>query len=182
MAPNNFKDLNGLRFGRLIVVERAPNIPRRGRSHSRTAWKVHCDCGVEKIVTSSDLRDGRTRSCGCYRDQRRFLPPGVAAFNALNLKYRKDSEYRGIIFSLSESEFRQLTQGNCFYCGIVPAQVWDAPGGDYTYNGIDRMDSDGHYTVENCVSCCWKCNEMKMGKTVAKFIAACKAVAKHHDN
>lgn len=31
----------------------------------------------------------------------------------------------------------------------------------YTYNGVDRLDSSMGYTPDNCVPCCWECNNMK---------------------
>lgn len=52
-------ELTGQRFGRLLVIRRAPN---RGRW---TAWTCRCDCGVEKVVASTGLVQGSTRSCGC---------------------------------------------------------------------------------------------------------------------
>jgi hypothetical protein len=55
-----FVDLTGQRFGRLTVIERAPN---KGR---RTMWLCKCDCGTEKVICQEDLHSGKTVSCGCY--------------------------------------------------------------------------------------------------------------------
>jgi len=49
----------GQRFGRLVVLHRAPN------KGARAAWHVRCDCGGETVVTGNHLRTGNTRSCGC---------------------------------------------------------------------------------------------------------------------
>lgn len=56
-------DLTGQKFGRLIVLESAPN---KGR---RTQWKCLCDCGNECIVATDSLRSGRTQSCGCLHSE-----------------------------------------------------------------------------------------------------------------
>ena len=65
-GPTRFIDLTGQRFERLVVTGRAPNIG------DRTAWHVRCDCGVETIKLSLNLRSGVTRSCGCLmRDAER---------------------------------------------------------------------------------------------------------------
>lgn len=60
-------DLTGQRFGRLVVIERAPN---RGQ---KTFWLCQCDCGNMHEVQSGYLK--RTtkpiRSCGCLYDERR---------------------------------------------------------------------------------------------------------------
>ena len=54
-----FENLAGQRFGKLLVIERAPN---RGRN---TAWLCKCDCGESKVVPAYRLKSGRTASCGC---------------------------------------------------------------------------------------------------------------------
>ena len=65
-------DLSGSRFGRLAVVERAPNDGRR------TMWRCRCDCGAETVVAANHLRSGRTASCGCLR--RRHGAHGTATY------------------------------------------------------------------------------------------------------
>lgn len=55
-----FVDLTGQKYGRLSVINRAPN------KNGRVAWNCICDCGTKKVVTSHDLRSGNTKSCGCY--------------------------------------------------------------------------------------------------------------------
>jgi 5-methylcytosine-specific restriction endonuclease McrA len=37
-------------------------------------------------------------------------------------------------------------------------------------NGIDRIDSNKGYTMDNCVSCCWTCNRMKGNMTQQNFL------------
>lgn len=59
--PNKIKDLIGLKFGLLTVIERAENIA------GRAAWLCQCDCGGTKVVRSSNLQKGVTKSCGCLR-------------------------------------------------------------------------------------------------------------------
>jgi hypothetical protein len=57
-------DLVGHVFGRLTVLERtAPT------SGSRR-WRCGCACGQERNVTTTDLRRGRVKSCGCLRVER----------------------------------------------------------------------------------------------------------------
>ena len=56
-SPN----LAGQRFGRYVVVERAPEVV------ARAGWVCRCDCGTLKVVLAQDLKSGGTRSCGCAR-------------------------------------------------------------------------------------------------------------------
>lgn len=52
----------GLRFGRLVVVERRPG-HSRGDGHA--LWLCQCDCGNQSVVRSHHLRTGTIKSCGC---------------------------------------------------------------------------------------------------------------------
>lgn len=59
--PSNVKDLSGLVFGKLTVLEYA------GIVNGRHAWECECDCGTKKIIIGKNLTGGNTTSCGCYR-------------------------------------------------------------------------------------------------------------------
>jgi hypothetical protein len=54
-------DLKGLKFGKLLVLDRAPN------KGSRVMWICKCDCGSQnKTVRGSHLTAGKIISCGCH--------------------------------------------------------------------------------------------------------------------
>ena len=62
-------DLTDMVFGSLTALYRTEN------HGDRTAWLCRCVCGNEVVVTTHDLRAGKTKSCGClshanpsYRD------------------------------------------------------------------------------------------------------------------
>lgn len=57
-------DLTGRRFGRLIVRERAG-----ANSGGNATWWCDCDCGRETRSVGTDLRLGRTVSCGCHAQE-----------------------------------------------------------------------------------------------------------------
>lgn len=56
-------NLIGEKYGKLTVIRKAPNVK------GRTAWYCLCDCGnsEEIIVTTKNLRNGITQSCGCLK-------------------------------------------------------------------------------------------------------------------
>ncbi len=58
-----FKDLEGHRFGRLVVVGYL------GKA-MRGQWWCKCDCGMQVRVMTGNLLRGHTRSCGCYGKER----------------------------------------------------------------------------------------------------------------
>lgn len=61
-----FIDLTGKVFGRLTVISQCE------RMGSSIAWLCRCECGNEKKVRGSDLRSGKTQSCGCLGRERRL--------------------------------------------------------------------------------------------------------------
>jgi len=74
--PSRVKDMTGLRFGRLLVLEYAGRAIGGG-----SWWRCRCDCGNEKVIRQSNLRGG-TKSCGCVgreilRKQRKGHHPAI---------------------------------------------------------------------------------------------------------
>lgn len=55
-------DLTGMTFGQLTVVEVSGTDKRR-----ETLWLCNCACGGQARVPASNLRNGRTSSCGCLQ-------------------------------------------------------------------------------------------------------------------
>lgn len=183
------KDLNGKRFGKLLVLSFVDIYKHKAR------WLCKCDCGKEIVSIGVYLTIGDTQSCGCllkekerengnksgknnlakYIESKR-KPPGESSRNHLFYLYKYKASHRNISFELSIGEFSTLTKGNCFYCGIKPFQIKLQKGvNPYVYNGIDRKDSAKGYSVDNCVSCCGTCNTAKMDMSFDKFSAWIKS-------
>lgn len=60
MPANNFVDILGQRFGRLVVLRRS--LAPYGK---HAFWQCQCDCGNVSIVIGKRLRRGESKSCGC---------------------------------------------------------------------------------------------------------------------
>ena len=56
-----FKDLTGQKFNRLTVLELGER-----NSSGQIQWKCKCDCGNIVLVTTTYLKTGHTKSCGCF--------------------------------------------------------------------------------------------------------------------
>ena len=57
------RNLTGLRFGKLVVIEQAEDyISPKGRHEAN--WLCKCDCNNYTIVRTSDLKSKQTKSCG----------------------------------------------------------------------------------------------------------------------
>lgn len=61
------KDLSGLRFGRLRVQD-VHGLCSCGTG-TQLVWRCLCDCGAVTLVHAGNLKRGRTRSCGCFRNE-----------------------------------------------------------------------------------------------------------------
>jgi hypothetical protein len=163
------KDITNQRFGRLVAIRDT------GRSKYKSGsrlWLCRCDCGNSINSELCHLTSGDTKSCGCLkgeilrtRTESERLNDGESAFNALYRDYRRSAARKGRQFELTKEQFRYLTSGECFYCGEVPRREYWANAqrlsGPYVYNGIDRLNNDLGYVVDNCVPCCWRCNQLK---------------------
>lgn len=139
------KDLTGTRFGKLLVFERL------GSERGKSTWRCVCDCGNTTIKVASDLKSGRSKSCGCIRATRN------------NHYIHGDSHTRlhNIwTLMLQRCENPKATSYNRYGGrGISVCSEWH----DYTVfkkwaiaNGyredltLDRRDNDGGYCPGNC--------------------------------
>ena len=175
----NLVDETGKQYKYLTVIERAGK-----NSIGCATWLCRCSCGHETIAAGSELRRGHIQSCGCLRKRnvgRPPLPKGEAAFNQLYRQYTRNAKTRGYKFNLSKPEFRELTQQPCHYCGALPSNSYNHPhtNGAYTYSGLDRMDNDKGYTLDNVVPCCIVCNYIKLDASYDEFLAWIKQVYLH---
>jgi len=181
MKRNNFENIIGQRFGRLIVLE----FSHKDRYYCKY-FKCQCDCGNTCLAMASGLRLNYYKSCGCLRKEcgtrnikfaiqgskmKKRLPDGICAFNELYYTYKRNSKKRNIEFNLNKQEFEMLTKGNRFYCNAARFLINYVKriSSGYTYNGVDRVDNMKGYTIENCVSCCKYCNYSKNNRSIEDF-------------
>lgn len=164
------KDLTNEKFNILIAIKYLYS-----NKNNKAVWLCKCDCGNLTEVVGSSLTSGNTTSCGCLdikrRKNNRFgrrIGYGEGSFNYLYDVYKRSANKRGHTFGLTKEQFKELTRGNCVYCGVEPKQIVKVKTciGSYIYNGIDRIDSNKGYILDNCVPCCRKCNNNKNGTTI----------------
>lgn len=172
------EDLTGRLFGRLNVIEKL-------HINNRTKWRCRCICGKEVLRTANALTNKRhaVKSCGCYIKEyrktlgpsRRAASPQEGGANAIFRQYQINAEKKGLAFELTKERWLRLTQLPCVYCGALKSNRHKANKKcnytqDFTYNGIDRVDSAKGYIESNCVSCCGTCNLAKRHMPVKEFL------------
>ena len=145
------ENLIGKRFGRLVVISRAPN----GRNW-HTRWNCICDCGNQCIVSASHLKNGHTQSCGCLNREI------TATRNKENRKYEYCNHR---IYDCWKDMIKRCTQKNRHNAknyilkGITVCEEWydfecfqewalnNGYADDLT---LDRIDNSKNYCPENC--------------------------------
>ena len=173
-------DLTHEKFHRLTVLRRNTEAPG-------VQWLCQCSCGNITSVTTSHLKSGHTKSCGCFNVEKsteRCVARGnkeQSKYNALYSHYKRNAERRGIPFLLTQSEVISVIHKPCYYCGCVESDTFARKEKDYTikHNGMDRVDPAKGYELTNIVPCCKTCNFAKHTMTQAEFYDWIKRVSIH---
>lgn len=176
--PRPLNDLTGQKFGNLIVLQFIDYKRDVNGNHKGSNWLCQCLCDKnnERIVSRSSLISGKVRHCGCLA-KTRGLPKGEASFNSYYSDYSHSAGKKNLDFELNQDDFKKLIYNDCYYCGIHPLRAWPSLknmarrqyNGFIYVNGIDRVNNDKGYLVNNCVSCCSTCNLAKRSMTTEEF-------------
>ncbi len=97
------------------------------------------------------------------------------------MTYIHNARKRQLSFNIEKEDFRRLTSQSCTYCGIVPSKIHTSGTflGSYTYNGLDRVDNEKGYELDNVTPCCETCNRAKLVMTREEFLNWVKQVYNH---
>ena len=149
-----FIDLTGQRFGRWLVIKREGS-----DKYNNATWFCRCDCGTERVCSGNDLRQGKSRSCGCLKidttikrstkNNKRYSRLYVVWLDmkgrCTNPNDKSYSYYGGRGITVCD-EWRNNFQA--FYDWAM-ANGYDenAPYGKCT---MDRIDNDKGYSPDNC--------------------------------
>jgi hypothetical protein len=159
----NFKDITGARFGNLVVTGYKLVTFPSGQRGSR--WFCDCDCGGKTEVGLSNLRSGSTKSCGCLLTTH-LKKLGISKRKCKTKEastkfswYKRNAKARLIEWQISSKLFEQLLTESCKYCGSIEKI------------GIDRVDVNLPYRIDNVAPCCTTCNQAKNNRSVSDFAA-----------
>lgn len=153
------------KFGRLTVISEYEN------NGIHTRWLCMCSCGNEKVVVTTYLKNGYTKSCGCLRKEM------TGNRGKLNKKhgFRKTNDYtiwkniKARCYNVNSQEYKNY--GNR---GIKLHNEWINDAGsfinyirllpDYGKKdySLDRINNDGDYVPDNLR---WATNEEQSQNT-----------------
>lgn len=85
----------------------------------------------------------------------------------LKARNAKNKQCRELTMELSRDQYFKLLSAPCYYCGSIENI------------GVDRVNNAETYKEENCVSCCWSCNDMKGTLDGYKFLNMIQKIANH---
>lgn len=101
-----FEDLTGKKFNRLTVLCLGER-----NSCNQLQWKCKCDCGNIVLVTTSFLKSGHTKSCGCYNKESSSNRLKSKEFNDARSQYRKNNFLKDGT-SLALINYKKLRKNN----------------------------------------------------------------------
>jgi len=93
-------------------------------------------------------------------------------------QYKKSADKRNIKFELTKEDFLNIINKKCTYCGVSDITYYKITGA----GGVDRVDSNLDYTIDNCTSCCGMCNQMKLNYTKEQFLNQCVKIISNQKN
>ena len=145
-----FQDHTGERFGKLTVLECT------GRSKDgNPIWLCRCDCGNMHEATARNLVHGKVKSCGCKRHEGTRTTHGEAdsrLYNVWNaMKQRCSNPNNTAWHNYGERGIRVCDEWQTFesFKEWAIANGYDESA-KYGKCSIDRIDTDGDYTPDNC--------------------------------
>lgn len=143
-------DLTGKKFGRLTVIRQAGD----SVNGKPIPWLCRCSCGKEKVIISPSLRYGKSKSCGCWKDEKtseRFR------------KYPKGYEHLDDVLRQMVKRCTDPNHPDYQWYGARGIEVcpewssdlnifieWARSSGYKKGLSIDRINNDGNYCPDNC--------------------------------
>lgn len=181
------KDYTNQQFGRLTFIKKSGNRNKEGK----IIWELLCTCGATIFRPPYAVIGGRIKSCGCLtketgkangsrngQSKRKHLPHISSAMDLYRGSYDDGCDF---------DTFLKLSQKPCHYCSRLPHRTYNTANrgqrkvsqlqrdlGDFTYNGLDRIDNSMNHSPSNVVPCCYDCNRAKCTMSYNDFIAHIK--------
>ena len=143
-------DLTGKRFGKLVVVK---EVEEHGYIRY---WECQCDCGNTTVVAQCHLKNGHTKSCGCYqKEQIAALEGNGTHYGSYTRLYRIWHGMKQRCYNPKARFYNRYGGRGIIICqewidGFENFRDWSLEHGYADDLSIDRIDNDGIYAPSNC--------------------------------
>jgi hypothetical protein len=163
----------GSNFGWLTTIKIV------GKSKNGTKlWLCQCECGNTVEIPTSRLKNGRAKSCGCYRKRKK------------NHRWRGYCDVSGRLIG----EIRHRARKKQFDFDLTAQFLWEKlqnqnskcaiSGLDISLDknaSVDRIDSSKGYVTTNVWWVHKDVNKMKMDLSLDYFLKMCKIIAQNKE-
>ena len=136
-------DMTGMTYGMLTVIRR---VESRGKTRKERFYLCRCECGTERAFMGKNIRNGRTKSCGCtHPTENHGLAKTPTYMSWASMKSRCNNpaatgyeRYGGV--------------------GVTVCPEWDASFSAFVRDmglrphnkTLDRIDGSKGYSKDNC--------------------------------
>lgn len=173
------KDLTGLRFGLLVVIQRMPN------QGDNVMYECQCDCGRQTVAVGYHIRKGFTQSCGCMRQRTGTTNPNWKGHGEIPHQYWTGiligAEKRKLTVAITLKEIWDLflQQGQkCALSGTPLVFAGHKSGKEQTAS-LDRIDSTKGYVTGNIQWIHKDLQRMKWAYPQEHFLSWVRVIAQH---
>lgn len=149
ISERSLKNLVGMTFGRLTVIERAGS-----DKHKNALWRCRCTCGNEIFVVSQKLLSGHTQSCNCLNreiNSKRLTKHGKSSTKIYrtwcgikNRCFDSTCEHYDCYGGRGVTIYDEWLDFQNFYDYVSQLEHFEEPG-----YSLDRIDNNGNYAPGN---------------------------------
>lgn len=147
-------DLQGKKFGYLTAIK-----PNGRDSGGRVLWECKCKCGNTILVRGYSLKEGNTKSCGCYQKEKASEANSThhESFSRLHgiwtgMKARCNNPHRKCYERYGARGIKVCAEWESNYEAFREWAIISGydPNAKYGECTLDRIDNNGDYSPDNC--------------------------------
>lgn len=136
-----FIDITGQKFGRLEVKKHVGS-----DSSGNSLFECLCDCGKTSVVVGTNLRKGRTKSCGCGQGYYTHSGSRTPEYNTWHSMIQRCNNKNSPSFYKYGGKGIFVCESWLKFENFI-ADIGSAPSVKHT---LDRIDGTKGYSKENC--------------------------------